>query len=145
MRPMTWVLMRATASPGCADSAAAIIVISAPVIAKNTMGTLAPTAIQPCGAKPPYALRLWKVAPLGEVQPNANDAVIAMNTRMAATLIEANQNSNSAYERADMRFTAVMTAIRPRPICSGDRGIHCCRILAPAIASTGTTRTQKYQ
>ncbi len=44
-----------------------------------------------------------------------------------------------------MRFTPVMTVIRPMPICSGDSGIHCCRILAPAMASTGTTSTQKYQ
>ncbi len=27
----------------------------------------------------------------------------------------------------------------------GGSGIQCSRILAPAIASTGTTRTQKYQ
>ena len=44
-----------------------------------------------------------------------------------------------------MRLTQVMTVIRPRPICSGDSGSHCCRIFAPAMASTGTTSTQKYQ
>src|SRR5271166_1202400 len=142
---MTWVLILATARPGWADSAAAIIVISAPVIAKNTIGTVARTAIQPCAAKPPCAVRLSKVGPFGAIHPKAYEAAIVMNTKMAATLIEANQNSNSAYERADMRFTAVITAISPTPICSGDSGIHCCRILAPAIASTGTTSTQKYQ
>ncbi len=45
--------MRAMARPGCADSAAAMVVISAPVMAKNTVGTAASTAIQPCGVKPP--------------------------------------------------------------------------------------------
>ena len=36
---------------------------------------------------------------------------------IAATLIDENQNSNSPYERADSRLTAVMTAISTRPIC----------------------------
>ncbi len=45
-----------------------------------------------------------------------------------------------------MRLTQVMTVISPRPICSGENaGNQCCRILAPAMASTGTTSTQKYQ
>ena len=35
-----------------------------------------------------------------------------MNTMIAATLMEENQNSNSPYERADMRFTPVMIAIK---------------------------------
>ena len=50
---MTAVVICAIARPGCADSAAAMVVISAPVMAKNTVGTAASTAIQPCGVKPP--------------------------------------------------------------------------------------------
>ena len=53
MRQITAVPMRATARPGWADSAAAMVVISAPVMAKNTVGTAASTAIQLCGVKPP--------------------------------------------------------------------------------------------
>src|SRR6201986_5006303 len=102
---MTALPMRATARPGCADSAAAMVVISAPVMAKKTVGTAASTAVQPFGVNPPYEVRLPKVGPCGEDQPNANEAASTMNTRMAATLMEANQNSNSAYERADMRLT----------------------------------------
>ena len=69
-----------------------------------------------------------------------------MNTRMALTLIDENQNSNSPKARADIMLTAVMTAMRPVPSASiGTSGIQRCRILAPAIASTGTTSTQKYQ
>src|SRR3984957_11227534 len=64
---------------------------------------------------------------------------------IAATLIDANQNSNSAYERADIRSTALITAINPTPSCQVGNGSHWCRILAPAIASTGTTMIQKYQ
>ena len=45
-----------------------------------------------------------------------------------------------------MRLTQVMIVISPRPICSGENGgSQCCRIFAPAMASTGTTSTQKYQ
>ena len=45
-----------------------------------------------------------------------------------------------------MRLTQVITDMRPTPICSGEKaGNQECRILAPAMASTGTTRTQKYQ
>ena len=49
--------------------------------------------------------------------PVAAAAASAMNTMIAATLIEANQNSNSPYERADIKFTPVMTAISATPNC----------------------------
>src|ERR1700755_2298583 len=117
MRQMTVLLILATAFAGCEDSAAAMVVISAPVMAKNTLGTAAMTAIQPFGVKPPCSVRLPSVE-WGEVMPNTNNAASSMNTRIAATLIEANQNSNSAYERADMRLTAVMAAMSVSPIGS---------------------------
>ena len=45
-----------------------------------------------------------------------------------------------------MRLTPVMTDIRQTPISRGEKeGNQCCRIFAPAMASTGTTNTQKYQ
>src|SRR6202166_3128641 len=103
MRQITVVLIRATARPGCADSAAAMVVISAPVMAKNTVGTAASTAIQPCGVKPPWSTRLPKVAPCGEVQPKAYEPAMAMNTRMVATLMAANQKSNAAEESYEIR------------------------------------------
>jgi len=99
--------------------------------------------------KPPCAVRLAKVLPAGEVTPQANSAASAMNTTMAATLMEANQNSNSPYERADIRFTAVMIPMSTMPSSHGGTSAHganqLCRMLAPAIASTGTTIIQKYQ
>jgi hypothetical protein len=65
---------------------------------------------------------------------------------MADTLMDENQNSNSPYERADRRFTPVITAIRPRPSTpEGTRGSQACRMLAPAMASTATVMIQKYQ
>jgi hypothetical protein len=39
-----------------------------------------------------------------------------------------------------------MMVISPKPICNSENpGSHSWMILAPAIASTGTTSTQKYQ
>src|SRR5260370_10080527 len=115
MRPITAEPILATARPGCADSAAAMVVISAPVIAKKTVGTAASTAIQPCGVNPPWSLRLPNVAPCGAVHPNAYDVAIAMNTTMAATLMHANQNSNSAKDRADINSTQVLTIMNTTP------------------------------
>jgi Na+/proline symporter len=67
-------------------------------------------------------------------------------TLIAATLIDENQNSNSPYARADIRFTPVKIAIRAMPMpSSGTAGNHPCKICAPAIASIATTTTQKYQ
>src|SRR6266436_4498440 len=107
--------MRATARAGSLDSAAAMVVISAPVSEKYTVTAPASTATQPFGMKPPSALRLRNVGPAGEVKPQAYAAASAMNTTIAATLMEANQNSNSPYERADMRFTAVMMPMSASP------------------------------
>ena len=50
---MTEVDMRATAFVGSLDSAAATVVISAPVNEKNTVTAPANTATNPCGMKPP--------------------------------------------------------------------------------------------
>jgi hypothetical protein len=68
-----------------------------------------------------------------------------MNATIAATLIDANQNSNSPYERVDSRFVAVKITISASPICQTGRGIQVFRIVAPAMASMPTTTTQKYQ
>ena len=60
--------------------------------------------------------------------------------------MEENQNSNSPKDRADIRFTAVMAESSTRPSAQiGVPGSQVCRILAPPMASIGTTATQKYQ
>src|ERR1700728_4180739 len=61
MRHITVVVILAMARPGCADSAAATVVISAPVMAKNTVGAAPITATQPRGVEPPHATRWAKV------------------------------------------------------------------------------------
>ena len=69
-----------------------------------------------------------------------------MNAPIATTLIPANQNSNSPYEPTETRLVAVSTTITisAQPHC-GTAGTQPSRILAPAVASTASTTTQKNQ
>ena len=69
--------------------------ISTPTKAKIT--TAIPVRIEPtpCGAKPPPAVRLEKSSASPEPRPSTYAVATPMNTTMAITLIEANQNSNS--------------------------------------------------
>src|SRR5882672_10089117 len=127
------------------DSTAAIVAISAPHSENTTLVMPASTASQPNGAKPPCEYRLPNVGPVGEVRPSAYAPAIKMNTTIAATLIDENQNSNSPYERDDSRFTPVSSSISARSICHVGSAIHWLKIEAPAIASIATTTTQKYQ
>ena len=46
------------------------------------------------------------------------------NRHLQATLIDENQNSNSPYARADMRFTQVITSISAPPISQTGSGSH---------------------
>ena len=78
-----------------ADSAAATVTISAPTIEKITVVTPPRIAAQPNGAKPWCAVRFEKPGLDGLPTPSSHEAATTMNTTMAATLIDANQNSNS--------------------------------------------------
>ena len=82
-----------TLRPGSSDSAAAIVAISAPTKAKMTITTPDRTAIPPSGAKPSGSVRF--VTPPSPNSPSTNAPVSRMKAMIAATLIEANQNSNS--------------------------------------------------
>src|SRR5450432_2804549 len=145
MRVMIEEVIRATALAGSGDSAAAIVTTSAPIIDQMTVVTAATTANGPLGAKPPKALSVEKVGPVADRYPKACAPTTTINVTIAATLIEENQNSNSPYARADMRFTKVIRTMRAVPISHIGREIHRWMIPAPAIASTGMTMTQKYQ
>ena len=89
-------MARATARSGSSDSAAAIVTISAPTKAKITITTPDRTVTAPGGDE---------AAVGGEVatgrasrrrrSPSRQPAAIAMKAMIAATLIDANQNSNS--------------------------------------------------
>ena len=146
MRRATVLVIRATTLLGSADSAAAMVAISAPTRAKITLVTPPRTGHSPLGMKPPWATRLEKVGPVGEVTPNTKSPAIRMKTMIAATFMDENQNSNSPYERVESRFTPVSAAISATPMAhTGAPGTHSWMILAPAIASIATTTTQKYQ
>ena len=64
---------------------------------------------------------------------------------MAATLIPANQNSNSPNEDTENRLVSVISVMRISEISHSGASIQYCRTLAPATASKPMTITQKYQ
>src|SRR5262245_9735171 len=99
------------------DSAAATVTISAPTMEKITVVTPVRMAAQPNGTKPPPVVRLPSPGDEGLPTPSNHEAATTMNTTIAATLIDANQNSNSPYERAEARLMAVSNTISARPIC----------------------------
>src|SRR5690242_2211043 len=101
MRSTTLAASRDIVRFDSADSAAATVTISAPTIEKITVVVPLRMASQPKGAKPWCAVRFARPGLEGLRTPSSQPAAITMNTTMAATLIEANQNSNSPYERAE--------------------------------------------
>ena len=68
-----------------------------------------------------------------------------MNAMIAATLMPANQNSNSPKDDTENRFVAVINTRRTSAEIQSGTSIQYWMILAPAIASNPTTMTQKYQ
>jgi len=65
---------------------------------------------------------------------------------MAATLIEANQNSNSPNDRTENTFVRVSSTKSVKLMShTGSVGSQKRTKPAPAIASIATTMTQKYQ
>ena len=70
-----------------------------------------------------------------------------MKATIAATLIDANQNSNSPKARTEIRLVAgQQRASGPAQEAQiGTPGSHSWMIAAPAAASTASTMTQKYQ
>ena len=68
-----------------------------------------------------------------------------MKKMIAATLIPANQNSNSPNDDTEIRLVAVISVIRTNAEIHRGTSIQYWMILAPATASKPTTMTQKYQ
>src|SRR3954454_464704 len=136
----------ATAFSGSWDSAAAMVATSAPVIEKITVTTAAVIPSTPNGRNPPLAVRLEKSIDLPGHRPNTYAVPSARNAMIAATLMPANQNSNSPKDETENRFVAVIALMRTNETNhSGMPGIQYCTIFAPAMASNPTMITQKYQ
>src|SRR5690349_17626043 len=142
----TELVALAMARAGLGDSAAAMVAISAPVIEKITTTIAAKIAPFPNGKKPPLAYRLLKSRLLWGQMPRMKQLPNAMNTIMAATLIPANQNSNSPNEATENRLVNVINSIKTSENThSGTPGNQNCSTFAPATASNPTIMTQKYQ
>src|SRR6187455_2212754 len=108
IRRITELVARAIALPGSCDSAAAMVATSAPTMEKITTTMAEKIAPTPSGNKPPYAVRLLKSKALFGQIPSTNSEPSAMNAMMAATLMPANQNSNSPNEDTENRLVKVI-------------------------------------
>src|SRR5262249_41930192 len=95
IRMTTELVALAMARSGSADSAAAIVAISAPTIEKITITIWEKIAPTPVGKNPPGAGRLEKARLRPGHRPSTNSVPSTRKTQRAATLMEANQNSNS--------------------------------------------------
>src|SRR5690242_1719472 len=146
MRMITEFAALATAFSGSSDSAAAIVAISAPTIDKMVATTPTVRAETPCGKNPPWEVRLEKSMCLCGHRPKTNNPPSPMKAMIAATLIPANQYSNSPNDATENRLVAVIATSRINEVThNGIPGNQNPMIFAPATASKPTTVTQKYQ
>src|SRR5258707_8513961 len=100
----------------------------------------------PLGANPPCAVRLPMLGATPGQRPDTYTPANPKNTIMAATLMEANQNSNSPKDLTEPKFVAVRDNSTVRLIShAGTVGSQNCTSAAAATASSATTMTQKYQ
>src|ERR1700691_1363748 len=100
----------------------------------------------PFGAKPPCAVRLATLGATPGHRPRTYTPASIRNTTIAATLIDANQNSNSPNDLTETRFVTVSDNSNTRLMShAGSLGSQKRTRPAPATASSATTMTQKYQ
>src|SRR6478752_4960784 len=144
IRTITELAALATAFSGSADSAAAIVAISAPTIEKITVTTPTVIAATPNGKNPPWLHRLEKSIDLCGHKPRTKSEPSAMNTTMAATLIPANQISYSPNDATENRLVPVIKTSSTNADNHNGMWTQNWMIFAPAIASKPTTITQKY-
>src|SRR3954454_22100376 len=95
IRKTTEFVALAIPRSGSADSAAAMVAISAPTIEKTTMTTPENSAPTPCGKNPPWLVKLEKSRLRPGHRPRTNSVPRPMKTMMVKTLTPANQYSNS--------------------------------------------------
>ncbi len=111
---MTELVALAMAFSGLGDSAAAMVAISAPTIEKMTTTTAEKIAPTPFGKSPPLLTRLLKSRSLFGQKPSTKHPPSTKNKAMAATLMPANQYSNSPKAPTENRLVTVISAIRMR-------------------------------
>src|SRR5450631_976161 len=145
IRMTTELVALVMARRGSSDSAAAMVAISAPTMEKMTTTMAVTIELLPRGRNPPWAGRLLKSSPLFGHSPRTKADPRARKAMMVATLMPANQNSNSPNEVTENTLVAVIRNSRIRDSIHSGASNQNVRILAPATASKPMTITQKYQ
>src|SRR6476661_570733 len=112
IRTTTDFMALVTERTGSFVSAAAMVATSAPTIEKITTTMAEKIAPGPCGRKPSWLTRLLKSIALSGQKPRTKAPPRTRNATMAATLMPANQNSNSPKEETENRLVEVISSIR---------------------------------
>ena len=135
-----------TASTGFSDSPAAMVAISAPKKENTTTRMPARTAPGPLGMNPPLPIRLSRPgAGTPGMRPRMAATPKSRKSTIAATLMEANQNSNSPNDFTDPRLVSVSSTIRASAHTHWSMpGTQRCMIAAPAVASMPRTMIQNH-
>ena len=97
------------------------------------------------GKKPPCAQRLLEVHRSAGPEPEDEEGGQGQEDHDGATLIPANQYSNSPKEETENRLVAVIATIRMSESSQSGESTQYWSTYAPATASKPTTITQKYQ
>ena len=118
MRTMTDFTAAAMERFGSSDSAAAMVTISMPPNANATASRPAAMPETPLGRKPDSAMFCVPTNVVPGSRPKNSSTPITMNPMITATLMNANQNSNSPNPRTLTRLTTAKNATQMRP------GIH---------------------
>src|ERR1700722_17415820 len=104
------------------------------------------TGRMPLGAKPPRAVRLATLAAPPGHRPSTYAPAANRNATIAATLIEANQNSNSPNDLTDTRLVTVSDNSNTRLMSQvPSPGSQKRTREAPATAASATAKPQKSQ
>ena len=99
---------------GSSDSAAAIVMISIPPKAKATTSSPAATPPNPLGAKPSAKKTRAPTKSVPGRRPKISSTPMIKNAEITATLMKANQYSNSPKPRTAARFTTVKNMTQTR-------------------------------
>src|SRR5258708_40276544 len=101
---------------------------------------------KPLGANPPCAVRLPMLGWTPGHKPDTYTPAAPKNKTIAATLMEANQNSNSPKDRTETKFVAVRgKSTAQLKNQAGTPGSQKYTTPAPATPSSPPPRTQKNQ
>ena len=136
MRQMIERIAAWTATSGSSDSAAAMVTSSMPPKAKATASIAVATPPQPFGMKPTSAMLLIPTKLVPGSSPNHSATPRMRKATMTATLISANQNSNSPKFFTAAKLIAVKATMAISAGIHGEMANQAAMIAEAPVIST---------